>query len=620
LEHLPDLSREVLHAAAIVGRDFDFETLLLVSKLEEGALINALDNAERAQIIHEVSSQSGGTFSFVHALIPATILEDMSNLRRRHLHLQAAQAIQAHSPEKVDSLAYHFYEAGDKEGARDFFIQAGDQAREILALDVAISNYRKALEGFTENMTAGRINILQKIAYGLLVIGRQDDALPYLTQALALCAETGDIQQAGVTERLIARVHWELGDRPEALNHYHQSLAHLESLGDSKELARTVSTISQMHMLASEYQQAIEWGERALELADRFKAEDVTVHALNNIGVSIVATKPDEHDRGISFLEESLQRSIDLNLPHDALRAYNNISEYYLALGYYDQLETLFPEAIHYATEINASWFRDTHIAKRSQFYWRIGRWKEALIFKDQITAKDFDYTGFLIEIDIDLGKQQTALERLDRFREIAFQRNEIQTLIPYLGLIAIAHLGLNQPQEASLSYQMILERLQKSPYVHRDCPSPLRDGCKYFAFEIQSIDKAKEFLDLLSRCHNQLNTPVAKYSFYEGQGVVHHASGELSLAVEHYKKALKGWESLEWPMNQIYTLYYLSKTQKDLKHLSEAHESLVQAAELISILENQIEDQNLRKSFRKTNIVVNIFESKNAIERDLGM
>ncbi len=79
---LPLPAQDTLRLAAILGRDFDFETLGRASELDEDALVTALEDAERAQLISEVESSRPGqvAFSFVHVLIPSTLREGVSGL------------------------------------------------------------------------------------------------------------------------------------------------------------------------------------------------------------------------------------------------------------------------------------------------------------------------------------------------------------------------------------------------------------------------------------------------------------------------------------------------------------------------------------------------------------
>jgi len=121
----PEAYQDALNLAAVLGREFDFDTLAAASELDEDTLIEALETAEQAQLIEEVSGVGGATFSFVHALIPTTLAEGVRTLRRRRLHKRAAEAIEHTRPHDLEDLAHHYEEAGDEERARSYYARAG---------------------------------------------------------------------------------------------------------------------------------------------------------------------------------------------------------------------------------------------------------------------------------------------------------------------------------------------------------------------------------------------------------------------------------------------------------------------------------------------------------------
>lgn len=86
---LGKLSKEeqnTLQFAALLGRDFEYEMLSVVSDLDEDSLINVLERAEQAQLVEEVRRAGIGrstVFSFTHAFIHSTLLSNLSTLRRQ---------------------------------------------------------------------------------------------------------------------------------------------------------------------------------------------------------------------------------------------------------------------------------------------------------------------------------------------------------------------------------------------------------------------------------------------------------------------------------------------------------------------------------------------------------
>jgi len=147
---LPADAQETLRLAAVLGREFDFDTLAEASELDEEALIEALESAERAQLIEEVSGQGGGTFAFAHALIPTTLVDSLRTLKRRRLHRQAAAAVEAQRPDDFEALAYHHNQAGEAKKATRYLLLAGDRARGLYAHQEAIGHYQQVLEFLEE--------------------------------------------------------------------------------------------------------------------------------------------------------------------------------------------------------------------------------------------------------------------------------------------------------------------------------------------------------------------------------------------------------------------------------------------------------------------------------------
>ncbi|UCC76291.1 MAG: AAA family ATPase, partial [Anaerolineales bacterium] len=143
---LPDPAQQTLSLAAVLGREFDLQTLTSASEWQEAAVIDALETAERAQLIEEVQGKKGSTFSFVHGLIPTTLVEGLRTLQLRGLHARAAAAIEGQRPEDFEALAYHCVQAGLAPKAITYLLKAGDRARSLYAHQEAIDHYLQALD------------------------------------------------------------------------------------------------------------------------------------------------------------------------------------------------------------------------------------------------------------------------------------------------------------------------------------------------------------------------------------------------------------------------------------------------------------------------------------------
>jgi oligopeptide transport system substrate-binding protein len=158
LRRLSKVEQETLEIAAMLGREFTYDRLRAVSRLQEGQLIAALEKAEAAQLIEEVQSSSGLTseesrsdlrFSFSQALIRSTIVSGLGTLRRRRLGQKVAVALEEAYPDRLDELApllgRYFAESGQSQKAAGYLLRAGDAARRLFAHEEAIKFYKLAL-------------------------------------------------------------------------------------------------------------------------------------------------------------------------------------------------------------------------------------------------------------------------------------------------------------------------------------------------------------------------------------------------------------------------------------------------------------------------------------------
>jgi oligopeptide transport system substrate-binding protein len=144
--------QRLLQMAAMLGREFEYEMLVAVSQQGQDEVIEALEQAEAAQLVEEVRTGSlarGTIFSFTHALIYSTLLSNLSTLRRQRLQRQVALALEEAYPERLGELASllgrYFAEAGEGEKAVAYLLQAGDDARRVYAYDEAARAYEQAL-------------------------------------------------------------------------------------------------------------------------------------------------------------------------------------------------------------------------------------------------------------------------------------------------------------------------------------------------------------------------------------------------------------------------------------------------------------------------------------------
>ncbi|HEV3363483.1 MAG TPA: AAA family ATPase, partial [Acidimicrobiia bacterium] len=153
LSRLSDEGNDVLALAAVVGVEFELSVLRRAGGFGEDVVAAAIDEAMAARLVSEVQGASTH-YRFAHALVRATLYDELTAARKVAFHRRVAEAIESvHSvllEQHLPALAYHYAQAAvpaiEPHKAVDYARRAGDAAIAQLAHDEAVRYYRQALE------------------------------------------------------------------------------------------------------------------------------------------------------------------------------------------------------------------------------------------------------------------------------------------------------------------------------------------------------------------------------------------------------------------------------------------------------------------------------------------
>jgi tetratricopeptide (TPR) repeat protein len=151
LERVSEGCRRTLARAAVIGRGVSFKLLNELIELDEEALFDAIEEAERAQLIRSTTRGGDAQLMFSHELIRQTLLSDLSTPRRQRFHLRVAEAMERLYAAVLEShaadLAYHYHQAGgDPEKIMKYAVLAAERATAQTAYEEAVSQYERALQ------------------------------------------------------------------------------------------------------------------------------------------------------------------------------------------------------------------------------------------------------------------------------------------------------------------------------------------------------------------------------------------------------------------------------------------------------------------------------------------
>ena len=135
----------LVHAAAVLGREFEPELLERVVDFNDSAELDALI---RRQIFEPAKA---GRLQFVHDKLRELVYASVSADELGTLHRRAAEAIEttvlpASKDAALPALAHHWSHAGVLDRAALYFTLAGDHARRVYANGEALAHYEAAID------------------------------------------------------------------------------------------------------------------------------------------------------------------------------------------------------------------------------------------------------------------------------------------------------------------------------------------------------------------------------------------------------------------------------------------------------------------------------------------
>ncbi|MCJ2188296.1 AAA family ATPase [Novosphingobium sp. 2638] len=320
---------------------------------------------------------SDGRLRFRHELARLATSNRCSSIDKRNLHQQHL-VMMLESPERYDTgeLLHHACGAGDAARVLQFGPVAAEKAARLGAHKEAADYLEAALAYIDEAEPEEAAQLYESWAYEAAISHRIDDrVIEARRHALTMWRALGRKEKIADNLRHLSRLHWYRGEAVQANRYLDEAINLLEQIEDTGLLALAYSMRSQMHMLSSRMEEAIEWGERAVAcIAGQAKA-GVEVHALNNIGTARMFLGD---PAGIAELERSLGMALENNLHEDAARVFTNLSEYAVDMRRLALAETILDRGIAFDTKHDLDSWTFYLLGRQAQLRLEQGRLQEA--------------------------------------------------------------------------------------------------------------------------------------------------------------------------------------------------------------------------------------------------
>jgi DNA-binding CsgD family transcriptional regulator len=321
-----------------------------------------------------------GALNFRHDLARQATLERLPPSTQRSLHAKVEAAISSLPAAQATALLSRrvHHAAGAEDAARVLELAplAAAQAARLGAHQQAASHMATALRYVDRAPPALAAQLYEEWAQEAgLALRVYDEVIDARHRAIALWRELGRTDKVGRNLRWLSRLHWRRGEAKEAERFANEAVRELDTIPPGPELAMAYSTRSQLHMLHYRFDEAIEWGLRAIALADQLGEVETRVHALNNVGISLLFA---DREGGREKMEASLALALENDFHDHAARAYTNFAEYAVVFKDFALAERLLAEGIAFAARHDLDSATQYLLGRQAQLRMEQGRFREA--------------------------------------------------------------------------------------------------------------------------------------------------------------------------------------------------------------------------------------------------
>jgi tetratricopeptide (TPR) repeat protein len=293
-----------------------------IAEMPEDAILDAIDEAKAAALVAEVGGEVE-RYTFTHALVRATLYDDISPARRARMHRRVGAALErlteTRPGQRIDELARHWMAAttiGDSSKAIAYARQAAEQALAGLAFEEAAKYYEQALAALPPDDRDSdplRCDLLIALSDAQRRAGEADFHRA-MTEAVRIARSLGDSRRLAMAVLVSARPGGTLANAS-VVDHalialYEEALAGLREEGDDVLRAKLLAQLSAELLYTAEFDRRRRLSGEAVTIARRSGDQSVLAFALYARAVAInVPTALAERLALIAEMEALAERS-----------------------------------------------------------------------------------------------------------------------------------------------------------------------------------------------------------------------------------------------------------------------------------------------------------------------
>lgn len=465
---LNDQTKQVWQILSVLPAPFEIKYLEKLAPSYAAAIEGCL---ERKILILD-----DGKIFFKHELFRRTVEVSLSpfvriELNKKILGLLLESFERNH---EIERIIHHAKNANEYELVVKYAPLAASRAKSVGAHVEACRLYLSAIENYHDNDKDKLIQLYESYAYECYLTNQIKEAIIYTAKALDLWKEKKDIENTGNSLRFLSRLWWFDGNRKKAEIYAVQAIEVLENKPASRVKAMSFSNMSQLKMLANQFEECIHWGEKAIQMAFELSDDEILCHALNNVGTAQIEIES-ARNKGIELLQQSLEISLKNSFDEHAARAYINLASNAVRIRDYVTAKKTLDEGIQYCEERDLDMGTTYLLLCKSWLGLETGHWDDALsiaegLIKNENQPAVVKIGALVVVAKIKMRRgERDVIHLLTEAKDKAFNTCETQrvipTLIAFLEYEWITGMHLLEKKDLDMAMEMV-----KKTHKFYDC------------------------------------------------------------------------------------------------------------------------------------------------------
>ncbi|MCD4701014.1 MAG: diguanylate cyclase, partial [Candidatus Aegiribacteria sp.] len=326
---------ELLEYAVIIGREFDFSLLPVITGKNEGYLLDLLDEILSMRLLRECDEER---YRFAEDVVRETIYQQISTAKSKFYHRIVGNALEKlyenRTEEVIEELTHHYYLCSENDKVITYGLIAADRAKNAYANQDAIEFYSKVLECLPESGIENKvreIEILMKRASVLNLVGDREKAIEDLTEAVRNSQSLGEQKLEADSLVALCKVHFGISHYTDTIEMAGNALEIYRALVDKKGEATSLNCIGIANWYLGEFESALKLYKSSLNIAETTADRKLEAMILGNI--SIIYWNIDDYSTSLDYYTRALDITREIDDLETETRALNNIGLIHATIG-----------------------------------------------------------------------------------------------------------------------------------------------------------------------------------------------------------------------------------------------------------------------------------------------